>query len=179
MKVLFGCTKGGLASNDTWTKLVHMLFSKNAKCLIMFLCLFFLSIKNGTFHWFRANQNSLFCKVCHHSKLFSSCTSLRPFGFMLKERIITFSSCLSSLLLYLTVLSPFLDLFFLLLLLLLFVCLFQLTADVVFFNEPSSTNFFQRHFHCLSVSVKPVVGLACAIPNGHLLSMSTGPMQSL
>ena len=57
---------------------------------------------------------------------------------------------------------------------------FQLTVDVVFFNEPSSTNFFQRHFPFYFLfSVKLVVGLACAIPDEYLLSMSTGPMQSL
>ena len=45
--------------------------------------------------------------------------------------------------------------------------LFQLTVDVVLpylFNEPSSTNFFQRHFPFYFLfSVKFGVGLACAI----------------
>ena len=62
----------------------------------------------------------------------------------------------------------------------LFVCLFQLTVDVFFFNEPSSANFFQRFFPFYFLfSVKPVVGLACVILDGHLLSMSKDPMQSL
>ena len=34
------------------------------------------------------NQNSLLCKVYHHSKLLSSCTSLRPFEFYDEERVI-------------------------------------------------------------------------------------------
>ena len=41
----FGCAKGGFASNNTWTKLVYMLFSKNVKYRTVFLCSFSFSLR--------------------------------------------------------------------------------------------------------------------------------------
>ena len=157
-----------------------MLFSKNVKYHIMLLCFFSFPLRMMLSTELGVNKNSLFCKVCHNSKLFSSSTSLKPFGFYDEERVIV------SMLFVVTASAlncsfSFSSLFCLFVC---FFCLFQLTVSVAlvlsFFNEPSSTNFFQRFFPFYFLfSVKFVVGLACAILDENLLSMSTGPMQSL
>ena len=123
-----------------------MLFSKNVKYHIVFLCFFSFPLRMVYSTELGANQNSLLCKVCHHSKIFSSCTSLRPFGFYDEERLITsilFVVATSTFNSSLSFSSPFF--------LLLFVC----------FNEPTNNKFLLKCvFFLLSVFCQACCGLS-------------------
>ena len=156
MKVFFGCAKGGLASNNNWTKLVHMPFSKNVKYHIVFLCFFFFPLRMVYFTELEWTGTVCFVKFVTTVNYSAVALLEGRWCFMMKERVIVS-------ILFVVSASALNCSFSFLAFLLLFVCL-QLTVDVVLFNEPLTTKFFQRHFPFYFLfSVKLVVGLACAI----------------